>query len=180
VFRPGRPGPTLYPWPADGFRDEARIAVWVSKVSTVTVQVAGYRRVFYAPSGGWYSVAWRPGRRPPGIYRPAVSAVDLAGNRGQARLGGITVDVDREPPALTARVVRRRLTWRAVDRATPWVRMSVAFERAGRRRVVSLGRQRLTGSLTLPIPRGRWHAVLVASDSSGNRTRVDLGVVPAR
>ncbi|MDQ3865734.1 MAG: D-glucuronyl C5-epimerase family protein [Actinomycetota bacterium] len=179
VLRRGRAVPTLYPWPADGFRDEARIAVWVSKVSTVTVRVARDRRTFTAPAGGWYSFAWRPGRRPPAIHRPVASAVDLAGNRAQVQLPPIAIAVDRDPPSVTASVVRRRLTWRAVDAGTPWLRMTVRLERAGRRRSLSLGRQPLAGSLTLPVPRGRWHAVLVASDSSGNRTRVGLGVVPA-
>ncbi|MDQ3859675.1 MAG: D-glucuronyl C5-epimerase family protein [Actinomycetota bacterium] len=178
VLRGGRSVPTLYPWPDDGFRDEARIAVWVSKVSTVTVRVARDRRTFAAPAGGWYSVAWRPGRRAPGIYRPVASAVDLAGNRGQVQLHPITIAVDRDPPSVTTSVVRRRLTWRAVDAGTPWLRMIVRLERAGRRRSLLLGRQPLAGSLTLRIPRGRWHAVLVASDSSGNRVRVGLGVVP--
>jgi D-glucuronyl C5-epimerase C-terminus len=179
AFRPGPPRPVLYPWPADGFRDETKITFWVSKVSSVTLRVGGDVRSIRAPGGGWYSLVWRPGRRAPGTYRPTVTAVDLAGNRGSASLRPLTIAVDREPPTVTASVERRRLSWRAVDRTTPWITLTLALERAGETRTVPLGRRPHAGALTLPLPPGNWNAVLVAADSSGNRARVELGVVPA-
>jgi hypothetical protein len=180
VFRRGSAIPVLYPWPADGFRDEARVRFWVSKISNVTVRIGGQVHPLGWSRRGWYAVSWRPGRRAPGVVRPVVRSVDLAGNRGEATLQPIRIAVDREPPEVTATVVWRRLTWRVVDNATPWVRMRVALERAGAKKTLVLGRQPLAGSLRLALPRGRWNAVLVVADSSGNRTRTSLGSVPAR
>ncbi len=180
VFRAGPPIPDLYPWPADGFRDEARVRFWVSKISNVTVRIGGQVHALGWKRRGWYEVAWRPGRRAPGTVRPLVTAVDLAGNRGEARLRPITIAVDRTPPEVTASVAWRRLSWRIRDEATPWVTMAVRIEREGVRRTLHLGRRPLRGSLRLPLPRGRWDAVLVVRDSSGNATRVRLGTVPVR
>lgn len=177
VFRPGGAIPDLYPWPADGFRDEARITFLVSKMSTVTVRAGGRQWALGWVPRGWYSVAWRPGRRPPGVVRPVVTAVDLAGNRGEATLRPITIAVDREPPEVTASLVRRRLSWRVVDDATPWVQMRVVLDRAGRKETLLLGKQPLAGALRLAVPPGRWNAALVVADSSGNRTRTELGSV---
>jgi hypothetical protein len=179
VFRPGPARPTLYPWPADGFRDATRIAVWISKISRVTIGVAGTRLSLGVVRKGWHTVAWRPGRRRPGTYRPVVTAVDLAGNRGRAGLHPVTIAVDRSPPEVTASVEGRRLFWRARDPTTPWVRIAVVLTRPGAREQLVLGRRPLAGSLRLHVPRGRWEGVLVVADSSGNRTRVALGPVPS-
>ena len=179
IFRAGAPVPLVYPWPADGFRDSARVSFWLSKVSTVTVTVGGERRFLGVRSDGWHTVVWRPGRRAPGAYRPVVAAVDLAGNRGTATLQPVVLAIDREPPAVTARVAGRRLAWRAHDTGTPWVRLAVHLERRSVRKVLSLGVRPLAGSALLRLPRGRWNAVLAVSDSSGNRTRVPLGALPA-
>jgi hypothetical protein len=108
-----------------------------------------------------------------------VAAVDLAGNRGGAALAPVTLAVDREPPAVTARVRGRTLTWRATDPTTPWLRMWVIVTRADARRRLDLGRRGHAGSVRLPVPRGTWEASLFVADSTGNRTRVKLGPVPA-
>ena len=178
VFKSRETGPPIYPWPADGFRDGVRIAFWVSKISTVRVRVGGAVRSVGLSSQGWHAFIWRPGRKRPGVYRPVVVAVDLAGNRGSASLDPVTIEVDREPPALTAKLSGRILTWRARDPTSPWLRLTVVFERAGARRVSALGRRPLSGSARLRIPRGSWSAALVAADTSGNRVRVPLGAVP--
>ena len=179
LFKSGSASPTLYPWPADGHRDKARIRFWLSKVSSVTLTVAGVERR-YELSGGWHAVDWWPGRRSPGTYTPTVSAVDLAGNRGSAALRPIVIRVDREPPLVRAGVAGRTLTWRAVDEGTPWLRLRLRLRRPGVFKVVALGIHPRSGSLRLPLSRDRWTAVLVAYDSSGNRTAVPLGVVATR
>lgn len=178
VFRAGKSGPTLYPWPADGFRDRRRIRFWVSKISTVSVRVGGQTFRLGRRARGWHSVVWSPGQMKPRTYRPLVIATDLAGNRGQRRIQPIEIAIDRTPPEVAAKVSRARLTWSAVDAATPWLRLRVRIERAGRVRHLELGRRPLAGSQRLSLPRGNWHARLVAYDSTGNRTRVELGVVP--
>ena len=178
VFRPGKSGPTLYPWPSDGFRDATTVRFWVSKVSTVRVRAGGRTYSLGQRSRGWHSVFWRPGRMKPGIYRPLVLATDLAGNRGQARIQPIEIAVDRTPPKVSAKVSGRLLRWSAVDAGTPWLRLRVRIERSGRVRHLELGRRALSGSARLSIPRGNWQARLVAHDSTGNRARVELGVIP--
>lgn len=177
LFKAGNRIPTLYPWPAEGYRDAARITFWVSKISTVTLTIAGERRVARR-SGGWHAVVWRPRGKDPGTYRTSISAIDLAGNRGSAALRPIVIRIDRTPPVVRASVTRRTLTWRAVDAGTPWLRLRVRIQRLGVRKLVRLGVQPLAGSLRLAIPAGNWKATLVASDSSGNQTWVALGVIP--
>jgi hypothetical protein len=177
-FKSGARGPTLYPWPAEGFRDRARLTFWVSKISRATVRVGGNTFSLSIPGKGWYSLVWSPGRRPPRTYRPVVSAVDLAGNRGSAPLAPIQIAVDRAPPELTVRLEGRRLVWRARDPGTPWLRMTVVFRREGERRKQSLGRRPLAGSARLALPPSRWQVVLFAMDSSGNRARVEVNSPP--
>jgi hypothetical protein len=178
-FTSGPPVPTLYPWPADGFRDATRIRFFLSKISTnVRVRVGGATWSLGQEPRGWHSVLWRPGRREARVYTPSVTAVDLAGNRGTAYLRGIRIAVDRTPPVVTAHVEGRVLHWTAVDATTPWVKLRVRLERNGVVHVLELGRRPLSGSVTLRIPRGRHQARLAVFDSSGNRTRVPLGAVP--
>jgi hypothetical protein len=174
LFKAASAGTTLYPLPAEGFRDQARIAYWVSKPSTVGLTVGG-QRFSGAVSGGWHRFVWRPGRRPPGRYVVRISAVDLAGNRAAADLTTVEIKRDTEPPQLSATLRARRVTWRAVDGATPWLRLALVLERPDGRKRVELGRRALSGSLVLERPQLRWEATLVAADSSGNRARVPLG-----
>jgi hypothetical protein len=176
LFRAARARTTLYPVPAEGFRDEARIAYWVSKPSTVVLTVGG-QRFSGALSGGWHRFVWRPGRRSPGRYVVRISAVDLAGNRAAADLTTVEIKRDTEPPQLSARLAGRRLTWRAVDRGTPWLRLALALQRPDLRKRLDLGKRALSGSLRVPAFDLRWNATLVAADSSGNRVRVPLGEV---
>ncbi len=79
---------------------------------------------------------------------------------------------------MKAGVKKRRLTWKATDAETPWVRLRLRLTRAGAHKVVQLGRRPLAGSLRLPLPRGTWDTTLVVVDSSGNKTPVPLGKLP--
>ncbi len=179
-FRAGGRLAPLYPWPAEGFRDRGTIRFWLSKISRVTFAVGGTVRLLGYRSQGWHSYTWSPGRRSPGSYRPRVSAVDLAGNSGSARLAPVVIAVDRTPPRITTQVSGRTLRWQAEDAGTPWLRMTLVLNRNERRRHVSLGRRPLAGTVRLSLPRGYWKARLFVADSSGNRTRVALGVLPPR
>lgn len=178
-FRSGPAIPTLYPWPADGFRDATRIRFFLSKISSsVRLRVAGTTWSLGQERRGWHSVLWRPGHREARVYSPLVTAVDLAGNRGAAYLRGIRIAVDRTPPVVTAHVEGRVLHWRAVDTTSPWVRLRVRLVRNGVVHVLELGRRPKIGSVGLSLPRGRHQAVLAVFDSTGNRARVPLGTVP--
>ena len=179
AFKSGGAAAPFYPWPRDGFRDSTRISFWVSKISSPTVSVGGQRFALGLRRRGWHSVVWRPGRKAARAYSPGVSARDLAGNTGSARLRAVTVAVDRKAPVVNANVVGRKLTWKAVDPTTPWLRMWAVIQRGDVTKRLQLGRRPLSGSLVLAVPRGTWRAALWASDSSGNRTRVPLGSVPA-
>ncbi len=96
------------------------------------------------------------------------------------RFDPVTVAVDREAPVIGAELVGRRLSWRARDRATPWLRLSLRLDRPTRRRWIRLGTRELEGSHRLPRVGARWEATLVAADSSGNRARVGLGAFGGR
>jgi hypothetical protein len=164
----------LYPSPAEGFRDQTTISFWLSKKSTVTVRLPGLSRTMHLGMGR-YRVTWRPRGVAPGTYRPRIKAFDLAGNKTAVKLAPITVAVDREPPVVAARLRGRRLSWHAVDRATPWVKLAVRLARPGRQVWIRLGVRPHEGTVRLERRRSRWEATLFASDSSGNRTRVRLG-----
>jgi hypothetical protein len=174
-----RGGPSmelLYPRPVDGFRDQTSVSFWLSKESTVTLRLPGLTRRMHLGKGRHF-VTWRPTRAAPGVYRPRLTAFDLAGNKTFVRLDPVTVAVDRDPPVVTARVSRRKLSWQAKDRATPWVRLSLRLDGPGRRRWVPLGVRSHEGWLRLPRLRVLWDATLVVSDSSGNRSRTSLGTI---
>src|SRR6266516_2760911 len=79
VVKEGPAPGVIYPWPQDGYRDYARYVVWVSKRSTVRLQVVhGGSPV--TVSRGWHSVLWSPGRIAPSSYTPTLRAVDVVGN----------------------------------------------------------------------------------------------------
>ena len=170
----GPPGPAAYPQPADGHRDAASVSFRLSKPATVTLFAAGERRSasFGAGSG---AIAWYPGNRPPGLYNARLRAVDIAGNATEVEAAPITVKRDTVAPEVSARAEGRRLVWHGVDEGTPWLRLALRLERAGQRRVIALGINRVSGSLRLRLPRGTWTGTLIARDSSGNRSDVDLG-----
>jgi D-glucuronyl C5-epimerase-like protein len=176
LFRVAPLPDVLYPRPADGFRDIARIKFWVSKVSRVTLRIGGEPRTLWL-SHGWHTLYWNPGRRKPRRYTGALTAVDLAGNVGRRTLDPIEIKVDREAPEITATLTRRRLTWAAKDRGTPWIRLTLHLRRGARHKVLSLGVRSLTGRARITVPRGAWRATLVAADSSGNRAWVQLGAL---
>jgi len=174
LFRVAPLPDVLYPRPVDGFRDFARVRFWVSKISKVTLRLGGEPRTLWL-SHGWHTLYWNPGRRKPGMYTGALTAVDLAGNVGRRTLDPIAIKVDREPPEITAAVTRRRLTWEAKDPGTPWIRLTLHLRRGARHKALSLGVRSLSGKARIDVPRGAWRATLVAADSSGNRTWVQLG-----
>ncbi len=178
-FKSAPARPAIYPWPADGFRDRVRITFWLSKISTVHVRVGGRTIDLGREPSGWHTVYWAPGRRAPRKYTPVVNAVDLAGNAGHAVLAPVTIARDTTPPEVKASVNGRRLTWTATDPTTPYVTLRVRLTRGATAKTLRLGRRALHGSARLALPRGRWTAVLVVEDSSGNAARVRLGVVRA-
>lgn len=178
IFKTAPERPAIYPWPVDGFRDRARIAFWVSKVSTVSVRVGGRTIRLGREPGGWHFVTWSAGPRAPGRYVPTVTAIDLAGNAGRSKLAAVTIKRDTTAPEVKASVSGRRLRWVATDATTPYITLRVRLTRAGKVKVLMLGRRGLRGSLRLALPRGNWQAVLRVADSSGNVTRVPLGTVP--
>ena len=101
AVRPGAPPAAIYPWPADGYRDGARYVFWISKRSTVRLQVedGGAASVV---SRGWHSIVWSPGKRAPGIYTAYVHAVDLAGNASETELPAVEVRRDTRAPDVSA------------------------------------------------------------------------------
>jgi hypothetical protein len=173
-LRPLRSERAVYPVPADGFRDRARIRFWLSKPAKVTVRVGGsVRALFLQP--GRRQLWWSPGRRAAGGYPVRLSAVDRVGNRGARSLSPVVVRRDRSTPGVRASAAGGRLRWHAHDDATPWLSLHVVLFRGAERRRIDLGRRPLRGSARLPFPGRGWHAILVASDSSGNGRLLSLG-----
>ncbi len=66
--------------PTRPVRKEALIAIWISKISQVSVSIAGSTSTMIL-SRGSHSFYWSARGRRPGRYVVRVSAVDLAGNR---------------------------------------------------------------------------------------------------
>jgi hypothetical protein len=174
---PGAPGRPAYPRPVDGFRDNAEVRFTLSKISRVTVVVGSARRTLLVGRGR-KSIEVYPGKVPPGTYPVKVLATDLAGNKAELDLPDATVKVDRVAPALTARLVGKRLVWRARDPETPWLDLRLRLVGETHNiRVVRLGKKPLRGSMRLFPRPGTWHTTLIARDSSGNRTEVQVGVL---
>jgi D-glucuronyl C5-epimerase-like protein len=174
LFRVAPLPAVLYPRPADGFRDLARVRFWVSKISKVTLRLGGEPRTLWL-SHGWHTLYWNPGRRKQGVYTGALTAVDLAGNVGRQTLDPIEIKVDREPPQMTATVTRTRLAWEAKDPGTPWIRLTLHLRRGATHKALFLRVRPLSGKARIEVPRGSWRVTLVAADSSGNRAWVRLG-----
>jgi hypothetical protein len=181
LVKGGAGPPPLYPWPADGFRDAARLVFWVSKRSTVTLNVAGAARAtLLVPRAGWRVIVWRPRGIGTGTFATSLHAVDVAGNASDTDLPPLQIRRDTEPPTVDAALAGTRLSWTATDDATPWLRLTLSFNRLRAHRRLSLGRRRLRGSLRVSPPRGTWSVILIAADSSGNATRVPLGLTRGR
>jgi len=180
VLNAGAPSPATYPQPLDGFRDYTRVSFTLSKISNVTVQVGSVRRTLQIGRGRKLFDVY-PGKVPPGSYAVRVRAVDLAGNRSELELPPAIVKRDTTPPAVSARLVGKRLVWRARDPETPWLDLRLRLVGDNHSvRLVTLGRTKLRGSMRLFPKRGTWHTTLIARDSSGNRTDVPLGVLTGR
>ena len=174
VVKNGPAPGAIYPWPQDGYRDYARYSFWISKRSTVRLQVqqAGKPSVV---TRGWHTAIWSPGRIAPELYTPTLHAVDVAGNSSDTDLSAVEVRVDTQAPKVSASLARRRLYWRGSDDASPWLALRVVIRRTSAVRTLSLGRETFRGSALLVAPPGGWTATLFAADSTGNTTQVALG-----
>jgi hypothetical protein len=171
----GKPPPTLYPVPTDGFRDAATVSFWLSKCAWVTLRVGRRETRAWFPRG-WQKIVWRP-RRIPGDYPASLSAIDNVGRRTTLRLRPFVIRRDRRAPHVRVAAGGYELRWRARDRTTPWVRLSLVLRSHGGRLVLPLGRHRLRGKASLPPVPWRGDAALLVADSSGNITRVRLGEI---
>jgi hypothetical protein len=174
VVKQGLAPGAIYPSPQDGYRDYARYVFWVSKRSTVRLQVDHAGKPFIV-SRGWHSILWSPGQMPPGEYTPILRAVDVVGNASDTELSPVEVRRDTQAPKVSASLAGRKLYWRGSDDASPWLALRVVIRRPGAVRTLSLGRQTFRGGVRLAAPRGIWSATLFAADSSGNTTQVPLG-----
>src|SRR5205085_1495199 len=92
-FRIGPAPGTLYPRPADGYKDVAPIRFWLSKRSRVTV-TAGGRATSAWVSHGSHTFGSSPGSLPPGTCDPTLSALDLRGNPASVPVPSIAVACD--------------------------------------------------------------------------------------
>jgi hypothetical protein len=175
VLLRGRGLPTLFPVPAEGFRDAAHVSFWLSKCAWVTLRVGrrGTREWF---PRGWQEIVWRP-RGIPGDYPASLSAQDSLGRRTTIRLRPFVVRRDGRAPVVRVAAGRQELRWVARDGATPWLQLALELDSAGGRLVLPLGRMPKRGSTLLPAVPWRGAAELLVSDSSGNTTRVRLGEV---
>jgi hypothetical protein len=178
VIRLGAPPPTLFPLPADGYRDEAEIRFWLSKRSTVTLQVAGERDV-ETLSHGEHTLVWRPGSASPGAYHPILTAVGITGPETKELLTPILVKHALGRPRVRVKVTgRATISWQSDDQGTPWLELQVRLQRHGQHRTLDLGQRGLAGRRRLKRPAGRWHATLVAVNSAGTSRSLSLGTLP--
>jgi hypothetical protein len=78
---------------------------------------------------------------------------------------------------VTATFVGNVLSWTSSDPGTPWLTFVVDLvdpSGAQAPQTLDLGRQPLTGSLTLTLPVGAWQTTLRATNSAGLTTTVPL------
>jgi hypothetical protein len=177
VIRLRPPPPTLYPRPADGYRDEAPIRFWLSKRSTVTLLVAG-KRVTETIGHGENTFIWAPGTASPGLYHPVLIAAGPSGPRVEQALPPVTVARIPGPPPLEVNVTApATLSWRSDAEGTPWLHLRLRLLGSARR-VLDLGRRGLAGTRHLRLPAGRWHATLLATNSAGKTRSLSLGYLP--
>jgi hypothetical protein len=78
------------PVPAVADRRPARISFWLSKLSRVTLSVAGEASVAWR-GRGFHTLTWSPGRHGGGSYRAFLVAQDPAGNRTRVDLAPVVV-----------------------------------------------------------------------------------------
>jgi hypothetical protein len=174
----GPPPPTLYPRPADDYRDRAPISFWLSKRSTVTLLIAG-QRLTGTFNHGTNTLTWWAGKADPGVYHPVLVAVGPAGLRREQALEPLTVAPPPGPPSVDVEVTGpATLSWRSSAEGTPWLHLRVRLSKGAEQRVIDLGRRRLAGTRRLRLPPGRWHAALLATNSAGRSRFVSLGYLP--
>jgi hypothetical protein len=177
VIRAGAAPPKVYPRPADGYRDVARIPFSLSKISRVTIS-AGGRSTTLTLGRGNHVLSWSPGSLRPGSYPARLTAVDLAKNATALDLPPIEVAWDTTAPKVDASIAGKTLEWDAQDEGTPWLDLRVLLTRGAKRRQLALGHRPLAGRLALRLPAGTWQGVLTAANSAGKVARVDLGTLP--
>jgi hypothetical protein len=178
VIRLGPPAPTVYPRPADGYRDDALIRFWLSKRSTVTLRI-GRATVTETLGHGENTLRWSAAGASPGTYHPRLAAVGPAGVRAEQALPPVTVAREPGPPPLTVTVAApATVSWHSDAEGTPWLRLEVRLVQAGMKRTLELGRRGLAGTRQLRLPPGRWHATLLATNSAGKSRFVSLGYLP--
>ena len=85
VIRVGALPGTLFPHPADGYRDKAPIRFWLSKRSNVTLRV-GHTVVSETLGHGHHTIVWSPRNAVPGTYHPRLTAVGPTGLRAEKAL----------------------------------------------------------------------------------------------
>lgn len=173
ALRRGRPPAEVLPAP-DGFRDFAEIGFWVSKPSTVTLQIAGTRTSRWFERG-WHTFEWWPSEVAPGRYPVWATATDRAGNSTLLGLPWVTVGEDTQPPAVRLALAGSRLEWRASDSQSPWFDVTIERRLDGRLVRRELGRFRRVGEAEFrdpPLLPGT--TALLVSDSSGNVTRIPV------
>lgn len=178
AIRPGAPSPTLYPRPADGFRDEAPIRFWLSKLSTVTLRI-GSTTISTTLGHGEHTLVWPATKAAPGVYHPRLVARAPTGQRTEEALPPVTVARAPGPPPLEVSVTApATLSWRSAAEGTPWLALEVRLSGGGTARTIDLGRRGLAGTRSLRLPPGRWHATLLAANSAGKTRAVSLGYLP--
>jgi len=174
VIRAGPPPPTLFPRPADGFRDVAPIRFWLSKRSTVTLLIGG-RRITEELGHGDHTLVWAPGTAAPGLYHPVLTATGDSGPRAEQALPPVTVARVPGPPSIDVSLsAPATLSWHSDAEGTPWLHLRLRLL-GPTRRVLDLGRRRLAGTRHLRLPAGRWHATLLATNSAGKTRSLSVG-----
>jgi hypothetical protein len=146
----------------------------------VTLAIGGKVSTFRFTRGA-HTLTWTPpDGLPPGTYPAQISATNRAGRRSTVRLPPIVVAWDTTPPVVAAQVQPGVVAWQATDPGTPSLALHVDFvdpTGVNPTQTVDLGTQALTGSVPLTVPPGTWHAALVATNTAGLASTVDLGML---
>jgi hypothetical protein len=177
------PAVVAYPQPADGWLDALQIPVTLSKRASLTVAIAGKVLTWSKLGPGSHVLSWKPGAAvKPGSYPVTVRAVDFLGRYATFTLAPVTIAWDLSPPPFQAQVDTQTnvLTWQDAEPGTPWLHLQLELTDptgAQLQQVVDLGRQPTSGTLQLTIPSGTWNAVVDATNSAGQTTKVTLPVL---
>jgi hypothetical protein len=170
--------PTVYPRPADGYRDEAPIRFWLSKGSTVTLVVAG-RRIAETFPRGENTLLWAPGNAGPGTYHPYLTAAGPSGPRVEEAAPPVIVEPAPGPPPVDVAVTApATVSWSSDAEGTPWLHIFLRLRQDSIVRTIDLGHRGLNGTRHLRLRPGRWHVTLIASNSAGRSRLVSLGYLP--